>query len=74
LSDPSSAVVAEPHEQCLARERKLDSQESAIITWEESLLVSSHALREASARCGASRAHVGAARPNYLAQVGTSSS
>jgi hypothetical protein len=42
--------------------------------WEESLLVSAHALREVTAGCDASRAHMGAAQCDYLTQVGTSDS
>jgi hypothetical protein len=74
LSNPSSTVVAELQEQLLARERDLDSREGSIITWEESLLVSGRALKEVSAGCDSSHAHMGATRCDYLAQVGTSSS
>jgi hypothetical protein len=42
--------------------------------WEESLLLSASALREASAGCDTSHAHMGATRRDYLAQVGTSDS
>jgi hypothetical protein len=67
LSNPSSTVVAELQEHLLARERELDSREGAIITWEESLLVSARALREVGARCDTSHAHMGATRRDYLA-------
>jgi hypothetical protein len=67
-------VVADLQEQLLDRERELDSQKGAIIAWEESLLVSARALRETSAGCEASRAHIGAAQCHYLAQVGASGS
>jgi hypothetical protein len=58
----SSTVVAELQKQLLARERELDSREGTIITWEESLLVSAHMLKEVSAGCDTSRAHMGDAR------------
>jgi hypothetical protein len=69
--DPSSAVVAELQEQLLARERELDSREGAIVTWEESLLVSARTLREASAESDATRALMATTRRDYLAQIGT---
>jgi hypothetical protein len=72
--DPSTTVVAELQEWLLTQERELDSQEGAIVTWEESLLVFTHALKEASEGCDASRAHMGVAWCDNLAQVGTSGS
>jgi hypothetical protein len=55
-SFPSYVVAIELQEQLLARMRVLDSQEGAIVTWEEGLVDFAHVLGEVHEECDASHA------------------
>jgi hypothetical protein len=53
-------VIVELQEQLLARRKKLENQDGAIISWEESLMAFARMLREASLEHDTSRSHTDA--------------
>jgi hypothetical protein len=68
------AGIAELQEQLLAWEQEVDSQEGAIIAWEEGLMVVAHVLGEASVEHDASHAGVHAIQWDFSTQASASSS
>jgi hypothetical protein len=48
-----SVMVAELQEQLLVRERELDSQENALMAWEDDLATTKHALGRVCMECNA---------------------
>jgi hypothetical protein len=68
------AVPIELQEQLLSRERELDSQEGAIIAWEEGLVAFAPTLGEVHMECDTSRARADAIQWDFFSQMRASSS